>query len=167
MNGISRYIPLLDKFAITTSAFCAIHCLCLPILLVVFPALSATLFGEESFHVLLLWLVIPLSLVALSMGCGKHKNWFVALLGLTGLGVLVLAATLGHAMLGETGERILLSSGRLRLPLATCKIIPFVAVPSATFEQITAARCRACLKLTSANILTWLHPPFRSSPLDQ
>ncbi|MAI50094.1 MAG: hypothetical protein CMM16_06010, partial [Rhodospirillaceae bacterium] len=28
-----------------------------------FPAVGATFFGQESFHVLLLWLVIPLSLV--------------------------------------------------------------------------------------------------------
>ena len=49
MNVFSRYMPLLDKFAVTTSAFCAIHCLCLPLLLGVFPALGATLFGRRRF----------------------------------------------------------------------------------------------------------------------
>ncbi len=106
MNALSRYRSLLDKFAVSTSAICAIHCLTLPVLLAVFPALGATIFGQESFHVLLLWLVIPLSLVALAMGCRRHGSWLVALLGLSGLSVLVFAATLGYDLLGEDGERI-------------------------------------------------------------
>ena len=106
MNTPSRYAPLLDKFAVSTSAICAMHCLCLPVVLAVFPALGATLFGQESFHVLLLWLVIPLSFVAFSMGCLKHKSWLVVFFGMTGLTFLIAAATLGHDFLGEIGERI-------------------------------------------------------------
>ncbi|MDD9976445.1 MAG: MerC domain-containing protein [Boseongicola sp.] len=106
MNNFSQYIPFLDKFAVTTSGLCAIHCLSLPMLLAIFPALGATLFGQESFHVWLLWLVIPLSIIALSMGCRKHKSWLVALLGFIGLSVLVIAASFGHDVLGETGERV-------------------------------------------------------------
>ncbi|NBP74157.1 MAG: MerC domain-containing protein [Alphaproteobacteria bacterium] len=121
MKALTRYTPYLDKFAVSTSAICAIHCLCLPFLLVVFPALGASIFGQEFFHVLLLWLVIPLSAVALTMGCQKHKSWVVALLGLAGLSVLVAAALLGHEGLGEGGERaatlvgaVLIASGHLR-----------------------------------------------------
>ena len=86
---------------------CTIHCLFLPVILVVFPALGATLFGEELFHVLLLWLVIPLSVIALSLGCRRHKDRLVAAIGLVGLTFLVVAASLGHDFLGETNERIL------------------------------------------------------------
>jgi len=85
---------------------CAIHCLSLPLLLGFFPALGATIFGQEAFHVWLLWLVIPLSIVALTMGCRTHKDGLVILLGLTGLAVLIAAAVAGHDLLGETGERI-------------------------------------------------------------
>ena len=106
MATISSYTPTLDKYAISTSAFCAVHCLCLPLLLGVFPVLSTTVIGQESFHVLLLWLVIPLSIISLSLGCKRHKNWFVALSGLTGLVVLIFTATAGHDVLGETGERV-------------------------------------------------------------
>ncbi len=106
MNSISKHIFLMDKLAVTTSAFCAVHCLFLPLLLGVFPALGATMFGKESFHVLLLWLVIPLSLIALTMGCRKHKNRIVAFLGLAGLAFLIGAAALGHDILGEGGERV-------------------------------------------------------------
>ncbi|MGI9409943.1 MAG: MerC domain-containing protein [Hyphomicrobiaceae bacterium] len=95
----------LDKLAVSTSTVCAIHCLCLPLLLAVFPAIGATLFGQESFHQILLWVVIPLSVVGLTLGCRRHKDALVALLGLAGLTVLVLVAVLGHSTLGEVGER--------------------------------------------------------------
>lgn len=111
----------LDKLAVSTSAVCAIHCLCLPLLLGAFPALGATFFGDESFHVLLLWLVIPLSVVALSLGCRVHKDTLVVILGLSGLVALVAAAGLGHSILGEDGERIMtllgagaISAGHIR-----------------------------------------------------
>ena len=96
----------LDRLAIGGSALCAIHCLTLPILLSVFPALGTTLFGKESFHLLLLVLVIPLSLVALSIGCKQHKSWFVALMGVLGLGLLIFTAIYGHDTFGHEGERI-------------------------------------------------------------
>lgn len=121
MEALSKFIPLLDKVAVSTSAICAIHCLCLPLLLGVFPAMGATLFGDEFFHVLLLWMVIPLSLVALFLGCRKHKSRLVAVMGLIGLTFLVIAASAGHDLLGEAGERaatligaIAIAAGHLR-----------------------------------------------------
>ncbi len=106
MDVLSRHTPSLDKLAVSASAICAIHCLTLPLLLSVFPALGATIFGQESFHLWLLWLVIPVSIAALFLGCRVHKDWLVALLGLTGVTVLVIAALMGHDILGEIGERI-------------------------------------------------------------
>jgi len=106
MNVLANYTSSLDKLAVSTSAICAVHCLSLPLLIGFFPALGATIFGQEAFHVWLLWLVIPLSAVALTMGCRTHKDWTVALLGVAGLAMLIIAAALGHGVLGEFGERI-------------------------------------------------------------
>ena len=106
MKTITSYTPTLDKFAVSTSAFCALHCLFLPFLLGVFPALGASIFGQDSFHTLLLWLVIPLSVLALLMGCQKHKRGLVALTGLAGVSVIIVAASMGHEGLGEMGERL-------------------------------------------------------------
>lgn len=86
-------------------------------MLVVFPALSATIFGQESFHVLLLWFVIPLSFVALSLGCRKHKSWQVAFFGVAGLALLIAAVTFGHDVLGENGERITTLMGSISIAL--------------------------------------------------
>jgi len=113
MRDLSTYVPTLDKIAISTSTFCALHCLFLPMVLAIFPAFGASLFGQESFHVLLLWLVIPLSAVALSMGCYRHKSRLVLLMGMIGLGILIFAASIGHDYLGETGERIATIVGAL------------------------------------------------------
>ena len=118
MISLVRHISLLDKLAVSTSTFCAIHCLCLPIFLGFFPALGTTLFGEELFHVLLLWLVIPLSLVALSLGCRRHRDVPVAAIGLAGLTSLILAATFGHSALGERGEQALTLIGAAMIALA-------------------------------------------------
>ena len=106
MNLSLNHIALLDKLAISTSAFCAAHCLFLPLLIVLFPALGVTTFGQESFHILLLWLVIPMSIVSLTLGCRVHKYLNVAILGGTGLIILIFAAIFGHSFLGESGERI-------------------------------------------------------------
>lgn len=104
--NLTQHTASLDKLAVSTSTVCAVHCLSLPLLLGVFPALGATVFGQEAFHVWLLWLVIPLSVVGLSLGCRRHKDLWVVALGFSGLAILVAAAVLGHDMLGETGERI-------------------------------------------------------------
>ncbi|MFK7794200.1 MAG: MerC domain-containing protein [Gammaproteobacteria bacterium] len=106
MITLSKDSFVLDKFAVSTSALCAIHCLFLPIIISVFPAIGSTIFGQESFHMWLLICVIPLSLVALSMGCKQHKSWLVAILGFIGIGILIFAAVYGHELLGHDGERI-------------------------------------------------------------
>jgi hypothetical protein len=106
MKTLTANTPWMDKLAISTSMLCAVHCLTLPLLLGFAPALGTTIFGQESFHTLLLWLVIPLSLVALTLGCRAHKNVAVMVLGAFGIVVLFLAAFFGHDYLGEVGERI-------------------------------------------------------------
>tara|TARA_B110000014_G_scaffold263813_1_gene261894 strand:- start:1572 stop:1973 length:402 start_codon:yes stop_codon:yes gene_type:complete len=117
MPNLNKLPLFLDKYAISISAICAIHCLSLPIILGVFPAFSATILGQELFHELLLWLVIPLSLVSLSLGCKRHKSWFVASFGLTGLIVLTLTATIGHDVLGESAERVATIIGALSIAI--------------------------------------------------
>lgn len=101
-----KHTGTLDTLAISTSAICAVHCLCLPLLLGVYPALGASIFGKEAFHVWLLWLVIPFSVISLLFGCRVHRDKWVVGLGLTGLATLIGTATLGHAGLGEAGERV-------------------------------------------------------------
>lgn len=103
MKSVSMSI---DKLAIGLSLLCAVHCLVLPAALIMLPALAASAFGDELFHQWMLVAVLPTSLIALTMGCRRHRNMNVIAIGLPGLIVLTLTVFFGHDTLGETGEKI-------------------------------------------------------------
>lgn len=112
---------LLDRAAIGMSLLCLVHCLALPVLLVLIPSLAVLPIADEHFHLVLLYLVLPTSVVALFLGCRRHKNRTVLLWGLSGLAVLVLAAFAGHDLLGDAGERALTVLGALLVALGHLK----------------------------------------------
>jgi len=101
-----------DSAAIGLSVLCTLHCLMLPLLLTWLPSIIAVNVADESFHLLLLVLVIPLSIYALFMGCKQHKRYRVMLFGVLGISLLVLAL-LVHDYVGETGEKWLTVLGSL------------------------------------------------------
>jgi len=95
----------IDKISIALSALCAVHCLVLPVLAGILPALAAATASHAHFHVLMLLLVIPLSGLALGAGWLRHRDAIVLTLGLCGMGLMIFAATVGHDLLGHDGER--------------------------------------------------------------
>ena len=97
----------LDKAAIGLSLFCAVHCLLLPVALVILPTIAATTFGEERFHQWMLVAVLPVSMLALTLGCRQHRQLSVAILGFGGLLTLIIVALFGHDLVGEVGEKTL------------------------------------------------------------
>lgn len=97
--------PILDRVAITASSLCALHCVALPIATAFFPAVLSASVDDHLFHQLLVLAVIPTSIIAILMGCRKHKDKVVFLLGITGVSLLVIIAFFGHQILGETGEK--------------------------------------------------------------
>lgn len=106
---------LMDRIAIGLSGVCAIHCLIAPLMLVALPVAAGTWLGGESFHLWLLALILPLSTAALTLGCRRHKDRAVMLLGAAGMALLVLAVFLQAEWLGENGERILTLAGSATL----------------------------------------------------
>ena len=112
---ISR--PLLDKLAISLSLICTVQCLTMPLLVVLLPATAALPVDEEMFHLILLYFVVPVSALALLMGCQQHRNTTVVLFGGLGLIVLIATGTIGHDLLSETGERIWTVVGSLLIAL--------------------------------------------------
>jgi hypothetical protein len=117
METASLQKPL-DRLAIAASSLCAVHCLLAPGLLVLIPALASTIVGDESFHRLLLWWVVPTSSLALLLGCRRHKDWLVFVLGVLGLGQLILTVHFGHDVLGETGEKAVTMLGSVILSIS-------------------------------------------------
>jgi hypothetical protein len=100
-----------DLFAVSSSGLCMIHCLATPVLLIFVPVFSASFLGGEAFHAAILWFILPTSLVAMTLGCRRHKDRYVAVLCVIGLSVIVVAARFGDAAVGEIGERILTTVG--------------------------------------------------------
>ncbi|GAA5219011.1 MerC domain-containing protein [Corallincola platygyrae] len=95
----------LDRFAIGVSLLCAIHCALLPVAIAMIPAMAGTMFADESFHMILVGVVLPTSALALLFGCRKHGHWRVLGWGAAGLLSLVLALVIGHDVFGEFGEK--------------------------------------------------------------
>lgn len=91
-----RIQKLLDSSAVVISAVCAIHCLALPLLLVLFPLLGATVMADEAFHALLLWFILPTSVIAVALARLNHRDTTVLLLVGSGLAILVAAAIWAH-----------------------------------------------------------------------
>ncbi|MFT4635867.1 MAG: hypothetical protein ACI854_001194 [Arenicella sp.] len=109
----------LDKFAILLSGVCLVHCLLTPVLITLLPIISLSSLVEDIlFHQLMLWLVLPTSIIALFLGCRKHKQLLIAATGVVGISILVAVAFFGHDWFGIGGEKIVTSVGGLILALS-------------------------------------------------
>ncbi len=106
-----------DKTAICLSLLCTVHCLVLPVAVVLLPSVAALPLVGEAFHLWMLIAVLPISAYALTMGCKKHKRYRLLTVGSMGLLILGTAAFLGHETLGEVWEKLLTAAGACILAL--------------------------------------------------
>jgi hypothetical protein len=86
-----------DRFAISLSGLCAIHCVALPVLAGVIPLLTTTVDHGSNvhsfwFHQFILLFILPVSIIALISGYRCHKQITPLLIGGTGLVILVATA---------------------------------------------------------------------------
>ena len=93
-----------DLFAVSSSGLCMIHCLAMPVLLIFLPVLSASVLSGDTFHAAILWFILPTSLVALTLGCWRHKDRYVAVLCAIGLAVILIAARSGGGVPEASGK---------------------------------------------------------------
>ncbi|MBV1913778.1 MAG: MerC domain-containing protein [Pseudomonadales bacterium] len=114
---MNKLQSLSDKSAIGLSLLCTMHCLAMPLALVLLPSIAGLPLADETFHYWMLITVLPISAYALTMGCKKHQHYRLLLIGGVGLGTLVFAAYAGHDLLGETGEKTLTVLGAVILSL--------------------------------------------------
>jgi len=98
---------LLDRASIGLSFICVLHCFATPILLAFAPSLLALPVADEKFHAVLIFLILPASIVALTLGCRRHGDMSVFYWGCSGLIVLLGTLLLGHDLLGDSGEKIM------------------------------------------------------------
>ena len=110
-----------DKAAISLSFICTVHCLALPLIVVFLPSLVVFNLEDEASHFWMLAAVVPTSLFALTLGCKKHKKTGAMAIGMVGLTILVATILLGHDILGEIGEKVLLLIGAIIIVIGHLK----------------------------------------------
>lgn len=106
MNTIRR---LGDTAGMLASALCLVHCLALPLLLAIFPALG--LRHDEDLHTAMVGVAVLAALAALAPGYATHRRASVALSGGAGLGCLAAAVFLVGPRYGEVAETLLTVAG--------------------------------------------------------
>ncbi|MGE4410254.1 MAG: MerC domain-containing protein [Sphingobium sp.] len=96
-DGSAR-TDMIEGMAVSTSMLCLVHCLALPLLLLLTPGFLGLFLLSEKFHFIALALVVPSALAAFWLGYRRHRGALPALLGVAG------AACLAGALLPPVGE---------------------------------------------------------------
>lgn len=113
---------LADLTGIALSFTCLIHCLALPLLLLLAPALSRWVALPEGVHAAILLLALPAAAIAMRDGWRRHRRLTPGLFAIAGLGLLAtgLAAHEGWFAVAdhELADRLLTSVGALTLAAA-------------------------------------------------
>ncbi|MFL2482379.1 MAG: MerC domain-containing protein [Woeseiaceae bacterium] len=94
-----------DKFAMTLSLACVIHCFFVPSFFILTSGFLSFSLDNEFIHKLLVWVAVPISSFALFTGYKNHKTTTFLPIGILGLTALIVAVVLGESMLGEYGEK--------------------------------------------------------------
>jgi hypothetical protein len=101
-----------DKFAMSFSAICMVHCLFAPSLIILSYSSLALTVESELIHKAILLLTIPVSIFAISLGYKNHSNNSIIYTGIAGLTILISALLIGESI-GENAELILTIIGSL------------------------------------------------------
>lgn len=84
----------MDRVAIALSGLCLVHCLVIPVAVVVTPALAALVLGSETtVHWIFLAMAVPTSWWALWRGFRKQRNARALTMGLLGLSIMFLGVS--------------------------------------------------------------------------
>jgi len=91
---LSKYF---DRIAIALSTICIVHCLAMPFVIALLPLAAFTVGGDGHFHTLMLWFVVPTSVLGFGLGVRVHHRADIVALGVAAIAVLATTALWGHA----------------------------------------------------------------------
>jgi hypothetical protein len=100
-------IATMDRSAVGLSVLCIAHCLIVPFVVTMVPSLAAYWFAGENLHLMLLYLVLPTTIVGIGLGCRRHRSYGILFWAVSGPLLLVFAFLFGHNLFGEAVERLL------------------------------------------------------------
>lgn len=111
-----------DLAGVGLSLTCLVHCLALPLAILLAPALGHWLALPEGLHAAILLLALPAALIAMSDGWRRHRRLAPAVLAMLGLGLLTLGLAAHEGWIAaanaDTVDRLLTSAGAISLAAA-------------------------------------------------
>ena len=90
---LSKYF---DRVAIVLSTICIVHCLAMPFVIALLPVAAFAIGGDGHFHSLMLWFVVPTSVLGFGLGVRVHRRVDIVLMGAVAIAALAAAALWGH-----------------------------------------------------------------------
>lgn len=115
MTALSRQF---DRIAVLMSGLCLAHCLLVPVVLVLFPLLAISSGDDRHFHGIMLWVVLPVSVIGLALGFRGHRDLRIVFAGAGAMLALTFASTWGHDNLRTSGEAVAMVIASLLLAAA-------------------------------------------------
>ena len=102
----------LNTFAVCASFTCMMHCLALPLLFAVLPAIADRVDPGENFHAAVILLALPMSALALVGGWRRHRTYAPLAAGVVGLTLIAVGIALARR---EAIETVVTVTGSLLL----------------------------------------------------
>jgi hypothetical protein len=123
LNETPRELPMLlskyvDRVAIALSTICIVHCLAMPFVIALLPVTALALGSDGHFHALMLWFVVPTSIVGLGLGVRVHRRFDIVALGVLAVAVLAAAALWGHTAWDPSVEAVVSVAASVALAAA-------------------------------------------------
>ena len=112
-NRASNQGGIFDHAAIALSGLCLVHCLLLPIIILLLPLLNYV--NATHFHAQMLLVVMPVSLFAFVLGYRHHRNHAIIAWGTTGIAILAFDGTVAHASYGALADTLMTIAGSIVL----------------------------------------------------
>ncbi len=97
----------LDRWGIVISSICLVHCLALPVLIALLPAVAPLLPPDNWVHPVLIGMALPVTGWALVRGYRLHREWRAVALGVVGLGLIGGGVLLDAVPLAAAGLTVI------------------------------------------------------------
>lgn len=116
MRKILQKITGWDLWGIFISGVCVLHCITVPIIILLFPAIGLEIFPREDItHAVLLAFILGVAGLAFISGYRIHGQWQPVAWLVAGLVLVIFATFFVHQILGHIWEPIFAIAGSLCL----------------------------------------------------
>ena len=106
MNVSQVKKQFIDKLSICLSLCCILHCIALPVVILMIPSFASLWINNEKVHVILVLFAVPISLFAMAKSLRIHHNYKCISLAVIGLSLLVGAIFMHDINFGSESSHI-------------------------------------------------------------